>query len=242
MLLAKFALVAYVIIKSLSAFASTEKLLLTSESPVSTLPAPFQLLEPWFIVSVCLMLVIIYLLRVNRRIKRQLNKYTDKNSQLESPNRKQILDTAKLEFNSAQRYKYPLTITIIEIDHFKQELEKSNNSSAKSSSEETAEVFMENFSSICQKIIREQDSFGRYSIEEWLLVFPHTNITEADTILQRIRADISNLCISNEKAATFSAGLTELDEQDITLKDLIKRADDALFIAKEQGRNRSIVS
>jgi len=88
--------------------------------------------------------------------------------------------------------------------------------------------------------IRGIDRFGRYGGEEFLLVLPETTNDAAAHILDRLRmivADLDWSALSHGMAVTISAGVATLNP-DETPDALLARADDALYVAKEAGRNQ----
>jgi len=184
------------------------------------------------IIASMTILIILVFYRKQKALKEELKAQAQTDELTGAANRRHILNIAKQQFDSAQRYKYSLTIGIIDLDYFKQVNDTYGH--------DVGDLVLREFANVCENNLREQDFFGRYGGEEWLLVFPHTQFSDTEIILNRIRSSLENTDFPMESPPTFSAGLTQINEQDITLKDLVKRADDALYIAKEQGRNRNI--
>ena len=88
--------------------------------------------------------------------------------------------------------------------------------------------------------IRSIDKFGRYGGEEFLLILPETPSDVAAGILERLRSIVANLdwsAFSPMMAVTISAGIATL-QPDETADALLARADEALYVAKEAGRNQ----
>ncbi len=91
------------------------------------------------------------------------------------------------------------------------------------------------------KILRSDDYLGRWGGEEFLLLLPNTAQQQALEIANRVRQHIAGLAISRGKlrfSTTVSMGLAMLSEQDNSPEALISRADVALYLAKENGKNR----
>ena len=86
------------------------------------------------------------------------------------------------------------------------------------------------------------DLVCRFGGEEFLVLLPDTSLTEAQQIAERIRNSWQNKTLSTESAqvrVTVSIGIAELQQNsEENLFDLVDRADQALYQAKEQGRNR----
>ncbi len=92
----------------------------------------------------------------------------------------------------------------------------------------------------CQRALRATDILGRYGGEELVLLLPRTSLRQAMPVLERVRQDVEAMAIPELKgrSVTVSIGAAELDENDLTITDLLGRANRALFHAKQSGRNR----
>lgn len=89
--------------------------------------------------------------------------------------------------------------------------------------------------------MRENDIFGRWGGEEFVLVIKNTKIVEAEKILNRIRESVENHTITfkgNSQKITASFGVCEFNGEDF--QQIFSMADKALYQAKEQGRNRVV--
>jgi diguanylate cyclase (GGDEF)-like protein len=78
---------------------------------------------------------------------------------------------------------------------------------------------------------------GRYGGEEFLIVLPDTDFENAKSLAERIRNNIKENLIANIQV-TISLGITSISEKDETINDMINRADEALYKAKNSGRDR----
>jgi diguanylate cyclase (GGDEF)-like protein len=87
-----------------------------------------------------------------------------------------------------------------------------------------------------QSNTRESDLFARWGGEEFVLLFSNTNLQNALNSSENFRRIIEKLEHKSAGAVTVSFGLTEYKEGD-TLESMFKRADDALYEAKNSGRN-----
>jgi len=88
--------------------------------------------------------------------------------------------------------------------------------------------------------LRATDILGRYGGEELVLLLPQLNLEQAMPVLERVRQDVEAMVIPELKGrpVTVSIGAAELDENDLTITDLLGRADRVLSRAKQSGRNR----
>jgi len=96
-----------------------------------------------------------------------------------------------------------------------------------------------------KQVLRENDITGRFGGEEFIVLMPETNSKQALLVAERIRETISSLTFSNgnneEVSITVSIGISEMLPADNGSEDVIKRADTALYNAKDSGRNCSKV-
>lgn len=101
-----------------------------------------------------------------------------------------------------------------------------------------------------KKELREEDIASRYGGEEFVFLLPHTNIEEAQIVAQRLRKAIEKKKINIEEykientkeiSVTISIGVSKFNKTDKTPEALYKKADTALYKAKEGGRNRVVV-
>jgi diguanylate cyclase (GGDEF)-like protein len=153
------------------------------------------------------------------------------------PNRRSFLDRTRTEFNRSRRNKYPLSVIMIDIDHF-----KSYNDTY---GHERGDECLKKVALAMQKTLRRPSDFcARYGGEEFITVLPDTAQEGALFIAEEIRAAVRNLGIEHEKssaAGTVSISLgvaTAENNLSISYEDLIRQSDKALYLAKENGRNR----
>ena len=95
----------------------------------------------------------------------------------------------------------------------------------------------------CRRVLRKTDILGRFGGEEFAVVFEQTALADARMVSERLLAAVagSALTVSGaEVATTVSAGIVER-QPDETLEAALKRADDALYRAKDAGRNQVAV-
>ncbi|MGL4731072.1 MAG: diguanylate cyclase [Clostridium sp.] len=95
---------------------------------------------------------------------------------------------------------------------------------------------------VCMKNIRETDICGRYGGEEFIAILPNTVIEEAFKISERVRTSVENADIlQGKREVTISIGISNYPEHATTYEELIEKADQALYAAKNSGRNKSVV-
>lgn len=138
-------------------------------------------------------------------------------------------------FAISKKYKRPLSLMMLDIDHFKHINDKFGHSSG--------DEVLRRFTQIFMQRIREQDMFGRLGGEEFCLMMPETPLGEVLNACERLRDICSETKIStnnHEINFTVSIGVVEIDETDTSFEKMLKRADAMLYKAKETGRNRVV--
>jgi diguanylate cyclase (GGDEF)-like protein len=151
-------------------------------------------------------------------------------------NRRFILEDYYSKVSSAKRYQLPLSILLIDIDYFKKVNDRFGHPIGD-------EVLMSVAVDLANGL-RESDLIGRYGGEEFLALLPMANLDEAQIIAERLRSQVANSLVFQEKygfGVTVSIGLAELSLNETELE-LIARVDKALYAAKNNGRNRVEVS
>ena len=149
-------------------------------------------------------------------------------------NRRSILDILERELARAEREGCPVGVVIVDLDHFKNVNDTHVHLAGDAVLQETARRM--------QNGVRQYDSIGRYGGEEFLILLPGcdeaNSFTQADR-LRRLIADREMLVNETQLALTASFGATSaLPGQNWTSESLIRRADEALYLAKKSGRNR----
>lgn len=147
-------------------------------------------------------------------------------------NRREISSILSREIHRSSRYNTPLSILMLDLDHFKQLNDSFGHATGDAALRETS-LKME-------KLLRTSDSLGRFGGEEFLIVLPNTDRIAGGLVAERIRTGIESIRLENSQpeniSVTASIGLSELHPHD-NLELLIQRADRALYKAKENGRN-----
>ncbi len=148
-------------------------------------------------------------------------------------NREALRKDIKKEISRARRYNYPVSVFMADIDHFKNVNDVYGHLVGDSVIKITAKLI--------EQGVRESDSVYRYGGEEFLALLPHVDAESAEICAERIRDKIANYLFVDKKndisiSLTISIGITEFhDEDDDT--SLVARADKALYLAKQSGRN-----
>ena len=149
------------------------------------------------------------------------------------PNRKQIIGDLQREVIFSDRYGTPLTISMLDIDHFK----KINDTYGHTVGDDV----LRSLGSELRNHIRYPDTIGRYGGEEFLIVLPHSTVKAAMEQAERLCRHVQSLLIkSGEKeiALTVSIGIAQYKIHKEDWEAFLSRADAALYQAKSNGRDQ----
>ena len=149
-------------------------------------------------------------------------------------NRRAIEEYAESEFNLTERKVRALSVILLDIDHFKNVNDRFGHKTGDYALQQVAKVLTSN--------LRNYDRVGRWGGEEFMLILPDTQLKDATAAAERVRIEISAMKISLETRETFSIhislGVACTTSQFSSLTKLIDAADQAMYLAKEAGRNR----
>lgn len=184
--------------------------------------------------------------RLNRALRREVAERQRLQADLEHlantdgltglPNRRFFMTQLASELARRQRYGHPLSLLMLDLDHFKQV----NDRWGHGVGDEALRLFADSV----QCCLRTQDVAGRLGGEEFAILLPETGENVARPVAERIRARMEQTLIAAADGnchVTVSIGVTQAMDSD-DLESLLRRADEALYAAKERGRNRVVSS
>jgi len=151
-------------------------------------------------------------------------------------NRRGMEEILIREFARSRRTASPLSVAILDIDHFKTVNDEHGH--------DVGDQALVHIAKVARSGVRETDVVCRYGGEEFVVVFPGAAADGARFVVDRMRtlAESTPLAVGALKVQIrFSAGVSELTGTDGSIRVLLKRADDALYEAKRAGRNRVVV-
>jgi diguanylate cyclase (GGDEF)-like protein len=139
---------------------------------------------------------------------------------------------ARAAFDLARKQSMPLTIGLIDIDHFKKINDRCGHA--------VGDAVLREFACVGRSALRENDTLGRWGGEEFLVVLPGITLDVALGVAERLRAaaldmDVPGLAMGMR--VTVSSGLATIDGDFATLEEVIAQADAALYEAKNNGRD-----
>jgi diguanylate cyclase (GGDEF)-like protein len=147
-------------------------------------------------------------------------------------NRRGFDEILELEFSRARRYKRPLSLVLLDIDHFKRVNDEYGH--------EVGDNALQRIGRAVRHTFRSTDSACRFGGEEFALIFPETAKDEADRLAERLRVLIETLPPNSEvpRSLTASFGVAAYPDDGRDIATLVRSADRALYQAKANGRNR----
>lgn len=137
----------------------------------------------------------------------------------------------KREISRANRYGLPLTVLLVDVDHFKRINDSYGHEKGNDVLKRIAEIIMES--------VREADIPARYGGEEFVIILPETDQKDGYQVAERIRQKVAGH-IFHFGGVTVSVGLASYNKTAPYQDDLLSRADTAMYSAKKNGRNRVV--
>lgn len=154
-------------------------------------------------------------------------------------NRRHFLDRATQEMSIARRYQRPLALVMLDIDYFKAVNDTYGH--------DVGDRVLQHLVSICRKANRETDVVGRLGGEEFGILLLNSPAASAHAVAERLRREIEKSSLEHEGARitiTVSQGVcaVETTQPQLTVEQMLKVADNALYQAKHLGRNQVVVT
>jgi len=167
---------------------------------------------------------------------RMLSEVSSRDSLTGLYNRWFVLEKIDSELNRALRHGSPMSLLMLDLDHFKQVNDTFGHSAG--------DMVLQEIGRLLRDSCRVYDVPGRYGGEEFCIVLPETKTGNTTVVAERIRQRLASsevLCGDRAIAVTASFGIAGMDSDDagvLSPAELIERADRALYAAKNRGRNR----
>ncbi len=143
--------------------------------------------------------------------------------------RKLLEDKLQSEFDRAKRYKRPFSVAIIDLDHFKMINDVLGHG--------VGDEAIRKMAACMKSQKRTPDVLARYGGDEFVIVMPETRAADAQTLLERIRSKIREIRLPQDTGLSMSCGVAESDPSQDDPRDVMRRADLALYGAKNAGRD-----
>lgn len=144
-------------------------------------------------------------------------------------NRRKGAELLYQEITRAQRYASPLSVLLFDLDYFKTINDRYGH--------DIGDTVLRELTAIATRRLREADILARWGGEEFLVLLPETSLEGASRAAEDLRQHVAETEFSGVPNLTISVGMAELREDD-NVDRLLKRVDNALYVAKNGGRNR----
>lgn len=185
------------------------------------------------IAGILIIVLLSYILVAGRRHRRQLLQLANEDTLTGAPNRGCTAQLAAQALHTALAYNRPLTVALLDFDHFKEINDQCGHAAG--------DHVLKEFARLARDALRTTDVLGRWGGEEFLLILPDTTLASALSSIERLRLLALGIAIPEsaqpQPRVTFSAGLATTAEGARTLDEIVARADAALYEAKNAGRD-----
>lgn len=145
-------------------------------------------------------------------------------------NRVKLDEELKIELYNVQRYNTEVSVMILDIDYFKKVNDKYGHN--------VGDTVLIEFANILKSSVRKSDIVGRWGGEEFLIISPETKKDDMIKLALKIKDSVEAYNFSIVGHKTASIGVTQIKKEDSSPKTFIQRADEALYVAKANGRNK----
>ncbi|MEM9771138.1 MAG: GGDEF domain-containing protein [Cyanobacteria bacterium P01_D01_bin.73] len=195
-----------------------------------SLPVEFEVLMGSAIAMVYTLCLSIGLENTLKKMMRRLKHASERDPLTQTYNRRKFNYFLQREIDRHHRHQSHFSLLFLDIDHFK----KINDTYG----HDVGDFAIKSVVSSIETNIRQADTISRYGGEEFAVLLPETNTSAAVQIAENIREYIASRKFGAIEKCTISVGVTTFEHSD-SIEDLLKRADQALYIAKNNGRNRT---
>lgn len=144
-------------------------------------------------------------------------------------NRQEFNRLLDQEIDRATRYGTPMALIMYDLDHFKRVNDRFGH--------DTGDDVLRKVAELTNRYIRSTDLHGRWGGEEFMVILPQSGLDAAREVAEKLRKAIANHIFDKAGTVTASYGVVELTAKESS-KSLTQRVDEALYRAKERGRNR----
>jgi diguanylate cyclase (GGDEF)-like protein len=167
-----------------------------------------------------------------KRLEEELKVLATRDSLTGLLNRRHFMESVKLFFENAKRYSLPLSLCLCDLDNFKQVNDVYGH--------QAGDKVLAAFGEVLRHELRAGDVAGRYGGDEFIVVFPHTNLSQSAESLERIRTHLESIVFQNEDRSysiSCTAEVAEFRPEMNNAEELVHEADQALYKGKALGRN-----
>jgi diguanylate cyclase (GGDEF)-like protein len=173
-----------------------------------------------------------FVLLLFERIRNDVHRLATIDALTDLPNRRTINEYAEKLFAQARTLAQPLSVAVIDIDHFKQINDRFGHDSG--------DIVLKNVAKALKDNSRGVQRVGRQGGEEFIALFDDADAADAHAAAERLRIAVATESYAldeRDQTVTVSIGVATMNENDASFDDLLRRADRALYAAKGTGRN-----
>lgn len=190
--------------------------------------------------------------RLQQRLREMLRELQEKNAELKTSmdqlermatsdsltglaNRRRFDELLRKRFDEARRYGFDLSCCMCDLDCYKTLNDTLGH--------QVGDQVLADAAAVIRRSLRKADVAGRYGGDEFVLLLPHTPLDRAVQVTERIRRELSDATcrLSGCEGVTLSVGVASLDaDNPPTADELLAMSDRALYVAKQQGKNRVV--
>jgi len=181
-----------------------------------------------------------YLAQIEEQLRKKLEFLAGHDELTGCYNFRFLMRLLEKEIMRSKRYEKGVTVSIIDIDHFKTLNDKYGHL--------VGNDVLKTFTQVIMTSVRAEDMVGRYGGDELLIIFPESTAQQAAEVLKRIKTKLaqrkmvsSYISSAADLNIKFSAGISSFPAHGVYIDKLIHAADNALYKAKSEGRNRIVV-
>lgn len=163
----------------------------------------------------------------------ELKERTRRDSLTGACTRREFFETGRSELKRARRYGHPMCMLLLDFDHFKQINDRYGHAGG--------DAVLKVLSRRIMDSLRTSDRYYRFGGEEFVVILPHSELEDALLVSERIRVLVETRPVEHGDDVidvTVSGGIACLEGAGESLDDVVAKADKALYMAKENGRNR----
>lgn len=199
---------------------------------ISTIKYDESMLIFFAIGSFIFALLIFTIIVISSEVKNKLEIHVVQDALTKLYNRTHLLKSVQDNIKAFKRLQHPFSLIFIDIDHFKSINDKYGHS--------LGDKILIDFANLLTKTLRSEDIAFRYGGEEFVILANHANAATAYVLAERIRKKVEKHDFNTAFSITISLGIAQF-EKGYSLDDIINHADNMMYKAKSQGRNRTCI-
>lgn len=190
----------------------------------------------YVILSIIIFILLLFILYRSKLSKRKYEKLSELDFLTDLYNRRKMMELLEFQIGLAIRHDFDLCVAVLDLDYFKKINDRFGHS--------VGDKVLVLFAGLCRSNLRHTDVVGRVGGEEFVILLPHTSVSCGQKLLDELRVKtlrIAEQLTLDDLSVSVSVGLANV-KSNSSVESTIAEADQALYDAKEQGRNRIVVA